>query len=282
MLDRPMQQFRASDGLKLSYAEDDFTLPWEESDTLILIHAAMGSSRRMHLWVPHLCRNVRIVRPDMRGHGQSEIPGETQLSLPRLTEDVVELMDHLGVEKAHVAGSSAGGIVALNTAMTHPDRVLSVAPFATLPGLKMSAGYTRYDTWVDRIGSDGIAAFLRDTIANRFDLNKVSPGFVDWFIAEADRNDVAFLGRFVRMMAEADISDRLDRIACPALAVVPSGDPLHTMEQYTILKERIPDCEFVVYEGLPHNITDAVPDRCAAELARFLARIMAPTPEATG
>lgn len=282
MLDRPMEHFTASDALTLRYAEDDFTPPWESADTLILIHAAMGSSRRMHLWVPHLCGQVRVVRPDMRGHGQSEIPGDGQLSLPRLTQDVVELMDHLGVEKAHVAGSSAGGIVAMNTAITYPDRVISVAPFASLPGLKMSAGYTRYDTWVDRIGSDGIAAFLRETIDSRFDLSKVSPGFVDWFIAEADRNDVNLLGRFVGVMADADISDRLGEIRCPALAVVPSGDPLHNMEQYEILKERIPDCEFVVYEGMPHNITDAVPVRCATELSRFIRRVTAPASGAEG
>jgi pimeloyl-ACP methyl ester carboxylesterase len=199
-----------------------------------------------------------------------------------LTQDVVELMDHLGVEKAHVAGSSAGGIVAINTAITYPDRVISVAPFASLPGLKMSAGYTRYDTWVDRIGTDGIAAFLRETIASRFDLSKVSPGFVDWFIAEAARNDVNLLGRFVGVMADADISDQLGKIRCPTLAVVPSGDPLHNMEQYEILKERIPDCEFIVYEGLPHNITDAVPDQCAIELSRFIARVSTSRPGAEG
>ena len=282
MLDRPMQEFTASDGLTLRYAEDDFTPPWEAADTLILIHAAMGSSRRMHLWVPHLCRHVRVIRPDMRGHGQSYIPGEDQLSLARLTEDVVELMSHLGVEKAHVAGSSAGGIVALNTAIEHPERVLSVAPFATLPGLKMSAEHTRYDTWVDRIGSEGIASFLRDTIANRFDLSQVSPGFVDWFIAEAAKNDVDLLRRFVAMMAAADISDRLEEISCPTFAVVPSGDPLHTMDQYETLRKRIPGCEFVVYEGLPHNITDAVPDRCAADLAGFLRRITVPQARKAG
>ena len=37
-----------------------------------------------------------------------------------------------------------------------------------------------------------------------------------------------------------------------------------------MLQERIPDCEFIVYEGLPHNITDAVPDRCAQDYRRFL------------
>jgi hypothetical protein len=42
------------------------------------------------------------------------------------------------------------------------------------------------------------------------------------------------------------------------------------VEHYRALPERIPDCEFVVYDGLPHNITDAVPDRCARDYCRFL------------
>jgi hypothetical protein len=42
------------------------------------------------------------------------------------------------------------------------------------------------------------------------------------------------------------------------------------VENYRALPDRIPACEFVVYEGLPHNITDAVPDRCAQDLKRFL------------
>jgi 3-oxoadipate enol-lactonase len=52
--------------------------------------------------------------------------------------------------------------------------------------------------------------------------------------------------------------------------VVPGGDPIHTVDEYRVLEQLIPDCEFVVYEGLPHNITDAVPDRCAQDLKRFL------------
>lgn len=273
MIDRPMQTFEASDGVTLAYAEDDFTNPWEPSETLILIHAAMGSSRRMHLWVPHLARHVRVIRPDMRGHGLSGIPGNDQLSLERLTQDVAELMDHLEVEKAHLAGSSAGGIVTLNTAITYPERIRSVAAFATLPGLKISTGYTKYGSWVDSMQEKGVAQFLRETISNRFDVDIVDPRFIDWFIAESAKNDVDLLSRFVQMMAAADISGRLSEVSCPVLAVVPSGDPIHSMEQYELLRERIPECQFVVYPNRPHNITDAEPDRCASELARFLQRL---------
>jgi len=98
----------ASDGLKLSYVIDDYSDPWRPPETLFLLHAAMGSSRRLYKWVPILARHYRVVRPDMRGHGQTDIPGPTQLSVPRLAQDVAELADALGCERFHVAGSSAG------------------------------------------------------------------------------------------------------------------------------------------------------------------------------
>ena len=59
----------ASDGLELAYAIDDFSDPWKPREALILIHAAMGSSRRLYKWVPILAREFCVVRPDMRGHG---------------------------------------------------------------------------------------------------------------------------------------------------------------------------------------------------------------------
>ena len=52
--------------------------------------------------------------------------------------------------------------------------------------------------------------------------------------------------------------------------VVPGADPILSVDEYRLIERQIPDCEFVVYEGMPHNITDEVPDRCAKELRRFL------------
>src|SRR5918992_1560832 len=126
-LSTEMQSFNASDGLKLAYAVDDFSDPWRPQETLILIHAAMGSSRRLYKWIPTLSRHFRVVRPDMRGHGQTQIPGPDQLTVERLARDVVELGDHLGLKRFHLAGSSAGSIVAMRTTIDNPDRVLTLA-----------------------------------------------------------------------------------------------------------------------------------------------------------
>src|SRR5947209_12725264 len=90
--------FGASDGLSMAYYIDDFTDPWKNAPTLLLLHAAMGSARRYFAWVPHLARDYRVLRLDLRGHGRSQVPpAEQKLTLGRLVLDVAELLDHLGV-----------------------------------------------------------------------------------------------------------------------------------------------------------------------------------------
>jgi 3-oxoadipate enol-lactonase len=263
-----MQKFKASDGLTIAYALDDYTDPWRPADTVILVHAAMGSSRRFYAWVPHLARDFRVVRIDMRGHGATDVPGPDQLDQTRIVKDVVELADHVGAKRFHIAGSSAGAIVAEKVAIDYPERVLSLAAFAGTGGIKHAL--QDQNSWVKRIGEKGLAAFLRETIADRVDLKTAEPGFVDWFIEVSAKTPVRVLERFVPMMREFVVIDDLHRIRCPVLAVAPGGDPIHTVDNYRALPDRIPGTEFIVYEGLPHNITDAVPDRCAEDLKRFL------------
>ena len=264
-----MKTFVASDGLRLRYHLDDFTDPWRTSETVVLLHAAMGSSVRFYAWVPHLARHFRVVRLDLRGHGQSEIPDPSQaMTIERLALDVSELFDSLGCESAHIAGSSAGGIIAQQVALTYPHRVRSLALFASKPGMKHS--HIDYPKWIARIKEKGLRGFLTETIQDRFEPSKTDPGFLRWFIDESSKTDPDFLARFVPLMATVDFRDRLAEIRCPTLVVVAGNDPLSPLNYYQVFREKIPNLEFVVYDGLPHNITDAVPDRCAEELKRFL------------
>jgi 3-oxoadipate enol-lactonase len=268
-----MERYITSDGLQLSYAIDDYTDPWRKAETVILLHAAMGSSVRYYAWVPHLARNFRVVRLDLRGHGESAPAASGPLTFERLCLDVIELMDHLGVATAHVAGSSAGAFIAQNLAVHWADRIATLASYAATPGMKM--GKQDYSGWVTRIRNEGVTSFLRNTIADRIDVNQVPPGFVEWFTNEAGRTNVDTLVRFVPLMATVDLREDIKAIRCPTLVVVPGGDPFHTVDEYRIMPDSIPDCEFVVYDGLPHNITDAAPDRCAQDLNRFLLAVAA-------
>ena len=264
-----MEGFAASDGLRLAYRIDDFTDPWKEPPTLLLLHAAMGSSRRYYAWVPALCRDYRVVRMDLRGHGESEIPPpEHPLMLDRLVTDVTELMDHLGVRSAHIVGNSAGGYLGQQLAMNHGDRVRSLMLFGSTPGLKNSQA----PSWIPQIAAKGLRGFLAETITERLPLDQVEPGLVEWFLDEAAKNDPAYIGKFVLLMASYDWSNEVGHIRCPTLVVIPGAEQIGSTANYEPFRRLVPDVEMRVYDGAPHNICDAFPERCAADVRGFLSR----------
>jgi 3-oxoadipate enol-lactonase len=268
-----MDSFIASDGLRLAYVIDDFTDPWKDAPVLLLLHAAMGSARRYYAWVPSLARHYRVVRLDLRGHGASQIPPPEQaLTLERLVDDVAELLDHLGCASAHIVGNSAGGYLAQRLAMTRGERVRSLSLFASTPGLKRSQA----PSWIPQIQAKGLRAFLAETIAERLPLDQVDPGLVTWFLDEAAKNDPAYIAKFVLLMASYDWSEELGRIRCPTLVVAPGAEPIGSIANYEPFRRLLPDVEMRVYDGAPHNICDAFPERCAADVHDFLSRRFGP------
>ena len=264
-----MCSFIASDGARLGYCIDDFTAPWNKAPVLLLLHAAMGSARRYYAWVPPLSRHYRVVRMDLRGHGSSEIPAaDRELTLDRLVRDVAELMDHLDCPGAHIVGNSAGGYLGQQLAMNQGERVRSLLLFGSTPGLK----HSQAPSWIPQIQAKGMRVFLAETIADRLPLDQVDPGLVEWFLDEAAKNDPAYIGKFVLLMASYDWSDQLGRIRCPTLVVVPGAEPIGSTANYEPFRHHVEDVEMRVYEGAPHNICDAFPDRCAGDVLDFLGR----------
>ena len=255
------------DGLSLAYYVDDFTAPWQRPATVLLLHAAMGSARRYFGWVPHLARHYRVVRLDLRGHGGSQVPPPDQrLTLERLVEDVAELLDRLGLDRAHIVGNSAGGYLGQQLAMTRPERVHSLSLFGSTPGLKNSQA----PGWIPQIQAKGLRGFLAETIRDRLPAD-ADPGLVEWFLDEAAKNDPAYIGEFVLLMASYDWSGEVERIRCPTMVVIPGAETVGSVANYEPFRQ-LRDVEFRTYEGLPHNICDAVPDRCAADVRDFLSR----------
>jgi 3-oxoadipate enol-lactonase len=267
---QPANTFRTSDNLNISYAITDFSPPWKKPEEVVMLHAAMGSMDRFYAWVAPVAANYRVTRWDMRGHGNSDTPTEAhELSIGRLSLDLIEMLDHLELPSAHIVGSSSGGIIAMHAAVNYPDRIKSITSYAAIPGLAPSTQHNDYDDWKHGLVQEGVRNFLKRTINQRFYVDQVEPGFIEWFLDDAARNDPLYLARFVRMMTEFDFSDKLPQIKCPSQFVVPSGDPVHSMENYQVLKT-VPYHRFKVYENMPHNITDTVPARCTEDLLAFL------------
>ena len=191
-----MEMFSSKDKTKIAYCVDDYTDPWTEPETLLLLHAAMGNARRWFAWVPVLARRFRVVRMELRGHGGSQMPApEAEFSLAQLVGDAVELLDRLGCDSAHVVGNSAGGYVAQRLALEHGSRVKTLALFGSTPGLK----HSHASTWIPKIQEIGLRKFLADTIYERFDAS-ANPKLVEWFLDQAGANDPGFMARFVLHM----------------------------------------------------------------------------------
>jgi pimeloyl-ACP methyl ester carboxylesterase len=120
--DKPTVQTFQSNGVKIAYFVQG------KGEPVVLIHGWLSSAGIN--WVlpgisAHLARDFQVIALDVRGHGLSDKPTREEAYGPELVEDVVRLLDHLKIKKAHVVGYSMGGIIAGNFMARHPDRVLS-------------------------------------------------------------------------------------------------------------------------------------------------------------
>ena len=186
--------------------------------------------------------------------------------MERLVQDAAELLDHLGLRSAHIVGNSAGGYIGQQLAMTmprardQPDAVRLDAGPEEQPGAELAPARRQ-----------GRPA----QVPRRHDLGPLpgrstDPRHVEWFLDEAAKNDTAYIARFVGLMASLEWSDQLHRIKCPTLVVYPGAETVGSTHNYDAMRDRIPDVEVISYEGLPHNICDSVPDRCADDVLKFL------------
>lgn len=132
-----------SNGVKISYVERG------QGEPVILIHG-WTSSGWINWTLPGttglLAKDHKVIVPDMPGHGRSDKPVREDAYGPELVEDVVRLMDHLKIGKAHIVGYSMGGIIAAKLIVRHPDRVLS----GTLGGM----GWLREGSWEQKFFAD--------------------------------------------------------------------------------------------------------------------------------
>ncbi|AOB38633.1 alpha/beta hydrolase [Bordetella parapertussis] len=264
-----MQHYYERDGVRLSYYLDDYTDPWTQAPTLLLLHGAMANAQRFYSWVPGLSRDYRVVRADLRGHGLSDVPpADKPLDLQVLTEDILALLDHLGCERVHLAGNSAGGYVGQHLAMQHLQRIETLALFGSAPGLRNSQA----STWLERVAEKGLRQFLADTIDDRFPPELVGTPRCEQFLDALSDHDMAYIGRFVGYMAQQEWGDQLHRITCPTLVVIPGAGRIGAMDAYQPMRDHLKRAEILVYEGERHSICEYLPQRCVADLRSFLAR----------
>ena len=135
-----MPRFATFDGLSLHYEDEGTGLP------LLCLPGLTRTGRDFDYLVPHL-PPLRLIRPDYRGRGQSDWADDPMAyTVPNEARDALALLDHLGIARAAVLGTSRGGLIGMFLAATAKDRLLGlclndVGPEIARPGLERIFDY---------------------------------------------------------------------------------------------------------------------------------------------
>ena len=250
---------------------------------LVLVH---GVGMAGLVWEPQvaaLCRHYDVIALDMLGHGGSSLP-PADARLSDYADQLLALLDGLGIARAHVVGHSMGALVALEFALTHPARVLSVAALNAV--FCRSAEQRRaVESRLAAIGDLSGPQAWAGTIARWFG-EPVPPAWraaAEMVHSLLDAVDPLGYERTYRLFASSDEAhrDRLAGLAVPALFFTGAEDPNSNpaMSQAMARLARRGECEILADERHMMSLTaeEAVNRRLLAFLGRAdAAKALAP------
>ncbi len=253
-------------GVALHYAIDDYTDPWRQPATIVLVHGFAESSDAWRAWVPLLARRYRVLRADQRGFGRSTpMPEDYVWSLDTLAGDLAALIAHAGGAPVHLIGAKIGATVAAHFAATYPDRVKTL----TLIGLPVKGPKSRAD-WLAYAREHGARAWARMTMEERLG-HDIPPAMIEGWSDLMGNTPLSTLLGFMAAVSGFDISADLPRIACPVLALT-SDSPRHPVAEAETWRKLLKQSELAVIPGDGYHASAVQPAACAAAVLQFIAR----------
>ncbi len=263
-----MPTLQLSPGVYLNYRVDDFTDPWTRPETILLCHGNNESHRAWYGWVPHLARHYRVVRPDMRGFGDSTpMARDFPWTLDVVIGDYLKLMDHLGVSKFHLVGAKIGGVIDRAFAARHPQRVHTLTVVGSPPPIRADAATQA--ARVREVEEQGIEHWARRSMGARLGSRFPREG-VEWWIQYMARTSMASEAGFAETINFSDISADIPNIRCPMLVITTQESGLASVEQTRAWQQQVPHSELVVLPGDSFHAAATDPDACAQALLSFV------------
>jgi len=239
-----------------------------DAPAVLLLHQTPRSWREYRDVLPLLAGRYRAIAMDTVGFGDSARP-PWPASIERWAGVAAELLDHLGIERAHVVGHHTGGVIALELAAAHPSRVhglvLSSTPFT-------DAGFRRARAErppIDEVEPRGDGSHLAELWQRRQGFYPPDrPDLLHAFVADAmvvlDDLEAGHTA-----VASYRMEDRIHLVDRPTLLVRATDDPFaapHAEE----LRERLPGATIVDVEGGMVPLPDQLPERFAEVVLAFL------------
>ncbi len=262
---------------RLHYELDDYTDPWKKAPCILLQHGYARSAKFWRAWVPYLSRFYRVIRPDLRGLGESgrDFDPERGINLEAYIKDLTDLLDHLGVASAHYCGESSAGTLGMAFAAECASRVrtLSIisAPVAMTEEDKQSslAGHPDRVTALRRMGSRG---WLEASNAGRRFPADADPRLLEWTLDEMGKSDAEVLVSMFRFVSTVDAAPFLPRITAPVLALYPVSGVITKEEHLDLLREKVRNLKLVRIPLRAHSLQIIAPATCALEVLYFISQ----------
>lgn len=239
---------------------DRATGPGGAAGTIVLLNS-LGTTAAM--WdgvVPLLTRSLDVVRFDQRGHGTAAAH-PAAAGIDDLAGDVLAVLDRVGVGRAHLAGVSIGGMIALRTAALAPERVASLAPMCC-------AAVYDGQSWIARaktVREHGVEAIASAVMERWFtpEFQERRPAVVRSFadmLGSMDREGYA-VGCDV--LAEADVTGDLAHITAPTLVVGGAEDPAAPPDEQRAIARAVPNARLEILPAVAHIAPAAAPEAVA-------------------
>jgi pimeloyl-ACP methyl ester carboxylesterase len=241
-----------------------------EGPPLFLIHGIGAARNTWAKSLPILTPHFTVITYDLRGHGASPMP-EGEFGLDELVLDLEQLREKLGIESAHFAGHSLGGMIGPAYARAYPDRVLSV-------GLLSTAAFRDEEdsrkVWgvVRKMEEQGIAETL-PTLTDRWFTDafiKAQPEVVERRLKQVIETDPEVFLNVFRIYAGVEMSPWLHGVSAPSLILTGENDGGCNPRLNKLIDAAMPSSELVVLEGYKHSLLLEAGDVVAAHIVRFI------------
>lgn len=213
----------------------------KHGDPVVFLHGGLADHRAALLNASPLTAAYRVILPDLRGSGRSVYREE--LSWQALADDLLALLDHLGIESAAVGGSSMGSAVALRFALSHPERVLGLLLVsAVYPGSDRGLSQAQ-EAAMRAIGESGQTALEHGLDALIPLYGRLPEPIRERAVAMLRDFDAASLAATTRLLASNvqpfETITELAQISVPTL-VVPGTDAEHPAEVAELYAQHLP------------------------------------------
>lgn len=243
-------RYFASNGVRIHYTDQGAGEP------IVLLHGLGGS---LETWnetgiLQNLARDHRVIAFDIRGHGKSDKPHDPKLYGHEMGRDVVRLLDHLGIRRAHVAGYSLGGMILSQMITLEPSR-FATATLIAGPGRFASSAAGNGD-WEQRARefetecvSPSLIVALAPTDAPKPSEDRIRELSKECF-ADTTRDRFA-MAALMRSRAENDVEpSAAGRSTVPTLGIVGSADGMKQgMDALVAIR---PSVRLIVLHGATH------------------------------